>query len=297
MKRIRGLIHMIELDQKVIGIKTYKKIEFFYFYNSQMNTFKRYLYQDNFIDIVYDDEKLQKKGRFLAHPISYINQISALGKNDIKIYYDKATVSKSLYSMLDSLDYLMFLDLEMTMPSYQYSGKGYVTEMIQAGFIICDQNFNEIYRYDKYIKPKINTNLSNRTIEFLKVNIDDFNNNAISYDEFYDEFNSILYKYHPAIVVYGRNDQLVLSNSYKINNKNSLESKCRFINLCQLLKNFYELKNDPGLFKVYNTYLSHEDNQVHDALDDSYATKEVFRIFKEDIKNKKYVDIIRNNMA
>ena len=284
---------MIELDQKVIGIKTYKKIEFFYFYNSQMNTFKRYLYQDNFIDIVYDDEKLQKKGRFLAHPISYINQISALGKNDIKIYYDKATVSKSLYSVLNSLDYLMFLDLEMTMPSYQYSGKGYVTEMIQAGFIVCDSNLNEIYRYNKYNKPKINTNLSNRTIEFLKVDINDFNNNAISYDEFYDEFNSIIYKYHPAIIVYGRNDQLVLSNSYKINNKPSLDSKCRFINLCQLLKNFYELKNDPGLFKVCNTYLGEKDNQIHDALDDSEATKEVFNAFRNDIEKHEFIDVMR----
>ena len=112
-----------------------------------MNTFKRYLYQDNFIDIVYDDTKLQTKGRYLAHPISYINQISALGRNDNKVYYDKNNISKSLYTVLDSLDYLMFLDLEMTMPSYQYSGKNYKTEMIQAGFIICDKDLNEIYRY------------------------------------------------------------------------------------------------------------------------------------------------------
>ena len=49
--KIRGLIHMIELDHKVIGIKLYKSIKFFYFQNSQMNTFKRYLYQDNWIEL------------------------------------------------------------------------------------------------------------------------------------------------------------------------------------------------------------------------------------------------------
>ena len=47
--RISGFIHMIELDSKIIGIVTYKKIEFFYFQNSQMNLFKRYLYQGNWI--------------------------------------------------------------------------------------------------------------------------------------------------------------------------------------------------------------------------------------------------------
>ena len=45
--RIRGSIHMIELDAKVIGIKVNRRIEFFYFQNSQMNLFKRYLYIDN----------------------------------------------------------------------------------------------------------------------------------------------------------------------------------------------------------------------------------------------------------
>ena len=54
--KIRGLIHMIELDHKVIGIKLYKSIKFFYFQNSQMNTFKRYLYQDNWIELEYDEQ-------------------------------------------------------------------------------------------------------------------------------------------------------------------------------------------------------------------------------------------------
>ena len=50
--RICGLIHMIELDNRIIGLKCYKHIKFFYFQNSQMNTFKRYLYQDNWIELV-----------------------------------------------------------------------------------------------------------------------------------------------------------------------------------------------------------------------------------------------------
>ena len=41
-------------------------------------------------------------------------------------------------------------------------------------------------------------------------------------------------------------------DSYDINNVPSLKDECRFINLCQLIKTYYELKNDPGLFKLYN---------------------------------------------
>ena len=41
----------------------------------------------------------------------------------------------------------MFLDLEMTMPSYQFKGKGFVTELIQAGLVIFDKNGNELFTY------------------------------------------------------------------------------------------------------------------------------------------------------
>ena len=80
--RICGFIHMIELDSKIIGIKTYKKINFFYFQNSQMSLFKRYLYQGNWIDLEYEDNKLVKKGKYLAYTISYIYRLDALGKKD-----------------------------------------------------------------------------------------------------------------------------------------------------------------------------------------------------------------------
>ena len=53
---------MIELDNRIIGIKDRNRILFFYFHNSQMNLFKRYLYQNNWIDIEYD-LKMTKKGK------------------------------------------------------------------------------------------------------------------------------------------------------------------------------------------------------------------------------------------
>ena len=292
--RIRGPIHMIELDNRIVGIKVNKKITFFYFHNSQMNLFKRYLYQNNWLDIEYED-KYVKKGGYLAHPVSYIYKIEVLNKLNHIVYYNKTSINKSSYDFLNSLGYKMFLDLEMTMPSYSFKGKGFRTEIIQAGILLVDKDGNTILKYDNYIKTKLSPIISKRALDFLKITLEDYEAKAISYDQFYDDFSKIVNEYNPAIIVYGKNDILVLNDSYDINGKESLKDKCRFINLCQLLKSYYELKNDPGLFRLYNFFYSKIDEQVHDALSDSYATFKVFEAFKNDIKDNKMMNLIREN--
>lgn len=292
--RIRGPIHMIELDNRVIGIKEGKRIIFFYFHNSQMNLFKRYLYQNNWIDIEYE-ERLTKKGNFLAHPVEYIYKIEVLNKLNHIIYYNKKAINKSSYDFLNSLDNKLFLDLEMTMPNYSFKGKGFRTEIIQAGLLLVDNDGNTILKYDNYIKAKLSPIISKRALNFLNISAEDYVNKAIDYDIFYDDFRKIIEEYNPAIIVYGRNDILVLNDSYIINEKESLKDKCRFINLCQLIKSFYELKNDPGLFKLYNIYYKKVDEQIHDALGDSEVTYKVFEAFKNDVKDTTMIDVIREN--
>lgn len=281
--RLRGEIHMIELDHKIIGIKNNKKIIFFYFQNSQMNVFKRYLYTGNWIDLEYDDTKEVRRGPYLAYIISHVNRLEALGLYDHIIYYDKADITNSLYKFLNSFENIMFLDLEMTMPSYKFKGKGFKTEVIQAGLVIFDKAGEEILRYNNYIEPVITKSLTKRAEDFLGISEEEFKEKCIPYLQFYNDFKEILLKYDPAIVVYGRNDMLVLNDSYNIHEVESLKDLTRYVNLCQLIKTHYELKNDPGLFRLYQTYYDTEDIQVHDAIDDSLVTAKVFEAFKEDI--------------
>ena len=293
--RLRGEIHMIELDHKIIGIKNNKKIIFFYFQNSQMNVFKRYLYIGNWIDLEYNEDKEVRRGPYLAYTIDHINRLEALGLYDHIIYYDKADITNSLYKFLHSFDNTMFLDLEMTMPSYKFKGKWFKTEVIQAGFIIYNKDGEEIYRYSNYIEPVITKGLTKRAEDFLGITEDEFNQRCIPYLQFYNDFKEILLKYNPAIVVYGRNDMLVLKDSYQIHNVEPLNDLTRYVNLCQLIKTHYELKNDPGLFRLYQTYYDVEDTQVHDAVDDSFVTAKVFEAFREDIIYKtKNVEIKEN---
>lgn len=294
--RIRGIIHMIELDHKIIGIETYKQIRFFYFQNSQMNTFKRYLYQGNWIDLEYDDSHTVRKGSYSAYVISYLYRIEALGRYDQVIYYDKLMINKQLSRFLNSLNNTMFLDLEMTMPSYKFRGKGFKTEMIQAGLVVVDHKGNELYRYSHYVKPKLTNHLTKRVEDFLGITSEGFYKEAIEYNEFYNDFKGILKKYNPTIVVFGRNDILVLNESYEINGVKSLKYKTRFVNLCQLIKSYYELRNDPGLFKLYKLYYDISDVQVHDAFDDCEVTKDVFLAFRADTEHKTKASLIRKEL-
>ena len=293
--RIRGLIHMIELDNKIIGIKKYKKIEFFYFQNSQMNVFKRYLYVGNWIDLEYDEEKTTRRGPYLAYVISFVNRLEAEGLYDHIVYYDKKDITSSLYDFLGSLDNTMFLDLEMTMPPYNFKGKGFRTEVIQAGFIVFDKNGEELMRYRNFIEPMITKTLSKRAEKFLGITNEEFIENQIPYLTFYNDFKEIIEKYNPAIVVYGKNDILVLNDSYLLHNVPSLKDKTRYVNLCQLIKSHYELRNDPGLFKLFQIYYDNEDIQVHDAFNDSEVTAKVFEAFREDILYKTKTQEIKDN--
>jgi sporulation inhibitor KapD len=260
-----------------------------------MNVFKRYLYVGNWIDLEYDEEKTTRRGPYLAYVISFVNRLEAEGLYDHIVYYDKKDITSSLYDFLGSLDNTMFLDLEMTMPPYNFKGKGFRTEVIQAGFIIFDKNGEELMRYRNFIEPMITKTLSKRAEKFLGITNEEFIENQIPYLTFYNDFKEIIEKYNPAIVVYGKNDILVLNDSYLLHNVPSLKDKTRYVNLCQLIKSHYELRNDPGLFKLFQIYYDNEDIQVHDAFNDSEVTAKVFEAFREDILYKTKTQEIKDN--
>jgi sporulation inhibitor KapD len=98
-------------------------------------------------------------------------------------------------------------------------------------------------------------------------------------------------KYVPAIIVWGRNDFLALRESYKINGLPSLRKRTRYINLLKLHKNYFNLKNDLGLFNALNLYTSDNDKQLHNALEDAKATSEIFNGFRLVLNNNLIVNL------
>ena len=280
---IKGIIHVVDIKHKLIGIRQYRKIKYFYFNNSQMNIFKRYLYIGNVIELDYQEDSLKIKNKIACYIVSYVDRLYAVGVKKT-IYYDKSFLNKSLTSFLKTLGNYMVLDLEMTMPGFGTKGKSFRAELIQAGFILVDASGDEILRYNKYVKPTIAKTINGRAEKFLGIKKEDLDLKSISYNEFYDDFKEIYENYNPAVIIFGKNDSLVLNDSFVINEKENLN--IRYVNICSLIKGYYELKNDPGLFRLYQTYYDVDENQLHDALDDAEVTLSVYKAFLDEVNHK-----------
>ena len=93
-----------------------------------------------------------------------------------------------------------------------------------------------------------------------------------------------LKKYNPKLVVWGKNDLSALNDSYVLHDKDKLTSDENFIDLLKLHKDYFNLKDDLGLFKAYKTYYDVAFSQAHDAKDDALVTKYVFDAFLEYMK-------------
>ena len=167
----------------------------------------------------------------------------------------------------------------MSMPSYYYTGT-HQAEIVQVGYLLTDKNLNVIKKDDYYLKPANGRFVSKRTLKFLKVKREVFNT-AKEYNYFYEDLKGMLKTYKPKIVVWGKNDILVLKDSYKINKKDALTTSKNFIDLLKIHKNYFNLKEELGLFKAYETYYNKTLTQSHDAYEDAKIMLEVFKYFRK----------------
>lgn len=283
---IIGRIYKKNNKLRIVEIKTFNRIIYLHFQNGQFHQFKRYLYPGTYIELDYDEEKMYIKNGVASYLVNYVHKIFQFNLFEKILYYDRNELNSSLADFLNSLGNIMFLDLEMTMPSYNFSGKGYKAEIIQAGYILANGRGDEVCRYNKYIEPFIHLDLSKRTLDFLNISSYDFHKEAVSYNEFYDEFKLIMDRYQPAIIIFGKNDKLILNDSFKIHKKKDLKDNIRYVNLCKLIQSYYNLNNEPGLFKLYQAYYGKNTIQIHDALNDSFVTMKVYEAFKKDVEHK-----------
>ncbi|MDE6047590.1 MAG: hypothetical protein K2F56_03070, partial [Anaeroplasmataceae bacterium] len=232
--RIIGRIYKTQNKNRLVAIKTHNRILYLHFQNSQFSQFRRYLYPGTYIDLDYDEEKNFTKNGIAAYLVNYVHQIYRINLFQKILYYDRMELNGSLADFLNSLGNILFLDLEMTMPSYNFSGKGYRMEIIQAGYVLVNGKGDEISRYNNYIQPKIHKDISNRTLDFLNISREEFHRNAIPYSEFYEEFKMLVLKYQPSILIFGKNDKLILNDSFEIHNVENLSDRIRYVNLCKL---------------------------------------------------------------
>ena len=93
--------------------------------------------------------------------------------------------------------------------------------------------------------------------------------------------------YSPIVYVWGKNDQLELNKLNRLYKLNNFTRRMRFVDLLNLHKIYFSLKNDVGLFNAYNEYSDEIlEDQKHDAFEDAKVTMKIFDYFVKVCNNQ-----------
>ena len=91
--------------------------------------------------------------------------------------------------------------------------------------------------------------------------------------------------YQPTIYVWGKNDYLMIDKSFNLHNVKPVTERKNYVNLMQIIKNYYGIKNDIGLYAAFELLGAKPPLEVQDnnALHDAAAPLEVFHLFENEI--------------
>ena len=287
-EQVFGILHGVLEDKRIIAIKDKKKVNFYYMSKGMFKNFMMYFTFGMYVFITVNESSRYYRGYRVKNVIN-IEKVLSPNKNKPKIYYDISIIKSGIKRIVNKNKNKLFIDFEMSMPPYS-NYKSFVSEIIQVGYILIDNKGQEILRYSSYIKPKLFPQISLRTIKFLHIKQENIEG-GIDYFDFYNQLRDIHYKYRPMVFVWGKNDQLELNKLNKIHRLKNFTKSMQFVDLLNLHKTYYSLKNDIGLFNAFNLYSDKDlSNQKHDAFEDALVTKEIFCHFKETCNSNKKIE-------
>lgn len=271
---MKKIIHSTDISKSVFYLILEGRKIGFYLSNRLSKIFFSYLDQGVLVDFEIQP-KMKKIGHIHFYQVAHFNQIVRL--DPYQVHYDLYQLRQEMKDILNQDRYYLFIDFEMTMPGYR--DQFFRPEIIQVGYVLAKVKENAILHDGYYVLPKENRTLSRRTKKFLNLDEDMFFSRAKHYDVFYDQLEAIMETYHPKLVVWGKNDLSALNDSFVLHDKYKLTKDQDFIDLLKLHKDYFNLKDDLGLFKAYQTYYDITFDQAHDAKDDAFVTKLVFDAF------------------
>ncbi|RNB82511.1 3'-5' exonuclease KapD [Brevibacillus nitrificans] len=177
----------------------------------------------------------------------------------------------------------LFVDFEFTMPEDHQKRKGFVPEIIEAGVAVV-RNGEVHDTFSSFVKPEINSLLSNRCMQFLDITQEAVDQ-GISFRELIAAFMKYESQCMSTVVTWGNMDMYVLRKQclqagipYPFPNKE--------IDLSMEHKRFYGTKNQTGLMKALVEFGHSAKGKHHRALDDAMTTFEIFKLMEKD---KKYL--------
>ena len=274
LKKIKGKIQSMNLEVPRISMHMDEKLIHFYLTEKDYEFVKRDLQAGIWIQFLVHEEQVIIN----AQPYYVIAMFNA-EKSLLNIEDEEL---RSKLELLLNAPYCAFLDLEFSMTGYEYYGKEFAPEIVQAGLIVTNTEGHIIEKFSSYVRPTAFLNLTNKTQEFLKVNAATIHN-GMSYAQFYDAMNRIITRYDPLFVVWGCADGFVLRKSCKLNEKKRLIKKDKLLDLQRIHGRYYAISQDIGLYNASKSYGISPGIQIHDALVDALVLHQIFLKFKENI--------------
>ncbi|XMB87038.1 exonuclease domain-containing protein [Mycoplasmatota bacterium WC44] len=276
MMVISGPIKKVNLKRRIISLQVQDKVMYFYLQRNLMKKFSRYLVKGRFVSFKANEEH-KVIGRYKTYQIEHFIKIIMQRHRKQVVYYDLSLVQEGIKELLEKKTHRMYLDLELSMHPF-YRTKNFTQEIIQSGIVIEDSEGNIIDKSFDFVRPVKFPQVTTRTVKFLNITQDEVDN-GISALEYHNKLKAYIDKYDPVIVVWGKNDMIALSEFAEISNFELITPREKFLNLLQIYKNYFNLKNDVGLFNCYESYGYQLEKQKHNALEDAEITRLIYHEF------------------
>lgn len=281
--RLYGKVYNIIKKERIFSMIVNQKLCYFHMTNKNMRDFKAYLYQEPYV-FVEVEEKRVKICQIMCYEVAHFIKILLPQRKKTHVFYDLDVIRKDIKALVNKKQYRMFLDLEFSLPT---NIKKHTPEIVQYGLIVEDPDHQIIFQDFALVRPIKKSSLSQRTLKFLSLEYKDFKD-ASSYIAFYQLLQRWIRDYDIRIIAWGRNDILTLEQSFKINHLQPLDIRKRYLNLMQIMKNYYHYRQEMGLFHTYQELSSNIiESQAHNAFEDAFVAREIFHMFRNKINHPK----------
>ncbi len=290
---IYGLLHGVDEKKRVLAIKTKHRVRFFYMAKGMFTGFMNYFGPGIYVYMTVLKQCRPYKG-FSVQNVVNVEKVMAPNRQRPNMFYDVSIIKAGVKTIVNANKPKLFVDFEMSMPPYR-NYQNFVSEIIQVGMILTEASGIVLEEHSFFIKPTLFPQISDRTEKFLRISQDDIMGGK-DYSFFHDIFSRIQNTYRPMIFIWGKNDKLELKKMNNIYQFEEFTAKAQFIDLLQLHKIYFGLKNDLGLFSAHNMYAAIDlTNQLHDAFQDATVTKNVFFWFQDVINGKMAINPLKDN--
>ena len=186
---IYGKVHYVDKKERLFSIIVKGTLQYFHLTNKNMKDFKSYLFKMPYVCFEASEEYVIHSN-IRCQEVDHFIKISQSSRRGLTVYYDLHNIQDEVKNLINQRYKRLFLDLEFSLLSpYTYS----VSEIIQYGMVLEDEDGKVIYQGSSFIKPVYSNFINRQTMNFLSIDNSVFDD-ACSYIEFYQLLERLIKK-------------------------------------------------------------------------------------------------------